>query len=142
MATKVQLNFSSVSFTPTNGSQINLTRITAFNYTMGGSLSAFMGDADVYPTVQAVTAIQPGLTITSADIGTMQALVPGTEGIVLATLLDAKFVSGGAINYTFSNANFETADESASNGAFASASVSFKFRSVDGVTNPVSFTRS
>jgi hypothetical protein len=140
---RVQLNFASVGFTPTGGSLTQITRVTAFNPGLGGSLTGFAGDGDIYMSLYAVTVINPKITIVSADMATlMNTWQPGTEGVLTGTIMDAKQATGGAVNFSVAYANFETADTSASHGSFASCTASWMCRSADGLTSPFTITRS
>jgi hypothetical protein len=141
-ATKAQLNWTSVSFTPTGGSATAITRVTAGTFGQGGQLVKFKGDTDLYPTVIAAPTTEPHASFTTADVGTMMGFAPGTTGALAATLNDAKGAVGGAVVFALANAVFENADTSGRHGQFASVIGTWQAFSSDGVTNPLSFTRS
>lgn len=119
-----------------------ITRVTSMNINPGGALSKFKADANIYPVVAAVVDVEPTVSVTSADVGTLYGFAIGSTGTITATLLDANQASGGAINFTCLNANFVTPDMSASHAQFASSSARWDLLSSDGVTSPISFTRS
>ena len=136
-ATKVQLNWTSVSFNSTN-----ITRVTAGMFGQGGQLLKFKGDTDLFPTVIAAPDTEPHASFTTADVGTMMGFVPGTGASLTATLNDAKGDSGGAVVFTLANAVFENADTSAQHAQWGTVTGTWQAYSSDGSTNPLSFTRS
>jgi hypothetical protein len=141
-ATKVQINWTGVSFTPTSGSTTSITRVTNASVGLGGALIKFKADTDIYPTVIANVNNDPHFSITTADVGTMMGFVPGTGGTLLATLNDAKLATDGAVDFTMINAVFENADTQAAHAQFGSVTGTWQAYSSDGQTGPLSFTRS
>jgi hypothetical protein len=135
-ATKAQINWASV----THGSTA-ITRITAGGFGQGGKLLRFKGDTDIYSTIIANVNNEPHAAFTTADVGTVMGIVPGTTNTLSATLNDARSATGGAVIFTMINAVFENADTSAQHGQFGTVTGTWQAFSSDGVTNPLSFTR-
>lgn len=135
-ATRAQINWASVSFGSTA-----ITRITTGGFGQGGKLIRFKGDTDMYSTVIANVTNEPSATFTTADVGTMMGIAPGTTNTLTATLADAKGATGGSVVFTMINSVFENADTSAHHAQFGSVTGTWQAFSSDGVTNPLSFTR-
>jgi hypothetical protein len=135
-ASKIQANWSTVS----HAAQA-ITKVTAVTFSQGGALQTFAGDTDRYDTVIVNLMNKPTASITSADIGTLMGIAPGTTGSLTATHKDAKLASGGDIIYVLANAVAENATANGPFGNFGSATLSFRSFSNDGSTNPLSFTR-
>lgn len=141
-ATKIQLNWGTVSFTPpTPAIAIQILKVSEVQVDPGGTLLTFAGDNDRYPTTIVCAMSNPKVTITSADIGTLQGISPGTTGTIAATHLDATGATGGDIVYAISNAVCENTPGSGSFGAWGQGTISFLCFSADGATSPISFTR-
>jgi hypothetical protein len=136
-ATKAQINWSSVSF-----NSMNITRVTNASIGQGGQLIKFKGDTDGYPTIIACVDQEPHALITTADVGTMMGFTPGTSATLDMTLNDAKNASGGAVNFVLINAVFQNADTQAAHAQYGSVTGTWQCFSSDGVTNPLSFSRS
>jgi hypothetical protein len=136
-ATKAQINWTSVSHGSTT-----LTRVVNMTFAQGGQLIQFKGDTDLYPTIIANPTSEPHASITTADVGTLMGISPGTTASLTATLNDAKLAIGGAVNFTLANAVFENAETSGAHAQFAQVNGTWKAFSSDGSTNPLSFTRS
>jgi hypothetical protein len=136
-ATKAQINWASVSFGSTS-----ITRITTGGFGQGGKLVRFKGDTDLYTTIIANVTNEPNATFTTADVGTVMGISPGTTNTLTATLNDAKSATGGAVVFTMINAVFENADTKAQHAEFGTVTGTWQAFSSDGVTNPLSFTRS
>lgn len=135
-ATKAQINWTAVSHGSTN-----LTRVTNAMFGQGGSLIKFKGDTDQYPTIIANVHNEPHASITTADVGTLMGIPPGTTATLNATLNDAKAATGGAVVFALANAVFENADTQAQHAQFATVTGTWQAFSSDGSTNPLSFTR-
>jgi hypothetical protein len=135
-ATKAQINWAAVMF----GSSA-ITRITAGGFGQGGTLLRFKGDTDLYSSIIANVNNEPSANFTTADVGTMMGISPGTTNTLTATLNDAKAASGGSVIFTMINAVFENADTSAQHAQFGTVSGTWQAFSSDGTTNPLSFTR-
>jgi hypothetical protein len=135
-ATKVQLNWTSVSFASTA-----ITRVTSVQFSQGGELIEFAGDNDRFPTVIANNMNRPKCSIASADVANLMNITPGTIGTINATQKDALASSGGDIIWTLANGVHETTDDTGQFSQFASGTATFRSFSSDGATNPLSFTR-
>jgi hypothetical protein len=135
-ATKLQLNFTGVSFASTA-----ITRVTSVSFDQGGTLINFSGDNDRYPTVIANPVSNPKCSITSGDVANLMNIATGASGTILANQLDALAATGGAIDWTLVNAVHETTTDQGQWGQFGTATATFNAYSSDGSTNPLSFTR-
>ncbi len=135
-ATRAQINWASVTFGSTA-----ITRITTGGFGQGGTLLRFKGDTDMYSTVIANVNNEPNASFTTADVGTMMGITPGTTNTLTATLNDAKGATGGAVVFTMINAVFENADTTAQHAQYGSVTGTWQAFSSDGLTNPLSFTR-
>ena len=135
-ATKAQMNWASVSFGSTA-----ITRVTSGSFTQGGKLLKFAGDTDVFTTIIANVNNQPSASFTTADVGTIMGIAPGSTNTLSATLNDAKGATGGAVVFTMINAVFENADTQAAHGQIGSVTGTWQAFSSDGTTSPLSFAR-
>jgi hypothetical protein len=135
-ATKAQINWASVTF----GSSA-ITRITTGGFGQGGKLLKFKGDTDMYSTIIANVTNEPNARFTTADVGTVMGITPGTANTLTATLNDAKGATGGSVVFTMINAVFENADTTAQHAQFGTVTGTWQAFSSDGETNPLSFTR-
>jgi len=136
MPTKAQINWTNVQFGSTA-----ITRVTTASFGQGGSLIKFKGDVDQYPTIIANVDNEPHASITTADVGTVMGMNPGTVGTLTASLNDAKGASGGGVDFAMTNSVFENADTQGQHAQFASVTATWQAYSSDGVTNPLSFSR-
>lgn len=135
-ATRAQLNWASVSFGSTS-----ITRVTNGSFSQGGKLLRFSGDTDVFTTIIANVNNEPSASFTTADVGTIMGIAPGTTNTLSATLNDAKGATGGAVVFTLINAVFENADAAAAHAQLGSVVGTWQAYSSDGVTSPLSFAR-
>ena len=135
-ATKAQINWTGVSHGSTN-----ITRVTSAMFGLGGSLLKFKGDTDMFPTIIANVDNEPHASVTTADVGTMMGIVPGTTATLNATLNDAKLATGGSVIFALANAVFENADTQGQHAQFATVTGTWQAYSSDGSTAPLSFTR-
>ena len=135
-ATKAQINWASVTFGSTA-----ITRVTTGGFGQGGKLLKFKGDTDLYTTIIANVTNEPNATFTTADVGTMMGILPGTTNTLTATLNDAKGATGGAVVFTMINAVFENADTKAAHAEFGTVTGTWQAFSSDGSTPPLSFVR-
>jgi hypothetical protein len=135
-ATKAQINWTTVTFGSTP-----ISRITSGGFSQGGKLIRFKGDTDIYSTIIANVNNEPSGTFTTADVGTMMSINPGTVNTLTATLSDAKAATGGAVVFVMINSVFENADTTAQHAAFGTVTGTWQAFSSDGTTNPLSFTR-
>ena len=141
-ASKLQANFTAVGFTPTGGSLTSITKVTGVQVGSGGELTPFAGDTDVYPTTLALFMSNPEVTVKGADIAGLQGLVNAGEGTLTWTHKDAKLATGGDIVYTLVLCTPEKFDGGGEHAQFGEGSLTFKARSTDGTTNPLTFSRS
>lgn len=136
-ATKVQANWSTVSH-----NSVSITKVTNATFNQGGTLAAFNADTDHYPTLIVNLMSKPTASVTTADAGTVMGIAPGTTGSLVATHKDSKLASLGDIVYTLANAVAENVQSSGAHAQFGTATITFQAYSSDGITNPLSFTRS
>jgi len=135
-ATKAQINWTAVEFGSTP-----ITRVTNGMFGQGGKLLKFAGDTDIFTTIIANVSNEPHASFTTADVGTVMGISPGTAGTLTGTLNDAKAATGGAVVFTMINSVFENADTTAAHAQFGSVVGTWQAYSSDGVTNPLSFAR-
>ena len=137
-ASKRQMNWSGVTFTPQGGSAVVLTGVTNVEYDSGGSLVSFSGDGDLYESLQVNDMNAPRFTITLADLGAVGSISNGTRGTFAATHNDARNKTGtGAITYTGVNAIVSTRTAGGQHRQVGSGTLAIAFESPDGQTNPV-----
>jgi hypothetical protein len=136
-ATGLQLNWENTEFAGNS-----YTHVTQVTFAQGGKLIPFMGDANKMPVVIALQSMTPTASITSSDVASLMAIQPGAGGTITTTQVDALNATGGAINWTLINAVHEDSQNSGSWGNFAVATATFQAYSSDGLTPPLSFTRS
>jgi hypothetical protein len=135
-ATKIQANWTAVSFASTP-----ISRVSQVSFTQGGSLAAYSADGDHFPTVVVNLMNKPRASVTSADAAALMSIAPGATGTFSATHKDARGEVGGDILYVLANAVAENAETSGAHGQFGSAKLNLMAFSTDGTTNPLSFTR-
>jgi hypothetical protein len=140
-ASKTQMNWEAVGFTPNGGTLVPITKVGDVNFDPGGSLKHHSGDADKYSTTVVVDMNRPKCTIQSADVATVQALATGTIGVLTATFKDAKGAVGGAVVYNLINAVVANTPGGGKHSDFGAATLTLEAFSSDGITNPLSFTR-
>jgi hypothetical protein len=140
-ASKIQMNWSAVGFTPSGGTLVPITKVQDVNFDPGGSLKPHSADGDKYPTTVVVDMNRPKCTVQTADVATAQALATGTIGTVTATFNDAKLAAGGAVVYSLINAVVANTPGGGKHGDYGAATITFESFSSDGITNPLSFTR-
>jgi hypothetical protein len=141
-ATKLQVNWSAVSFTPSGGSLQAITKVNDVQFDPGGQLLPYSGDTDRYPTTIINQMNNPRATVRSGDVANLQGFVPGTVGTFNATFKDAKLATGGDMLYVLSNAVIENAPGGGTHAQYGEATLSMLAYSSDGVTSPLAFTRS
>jgi hypothetical protein len=139
-ATKKQLNWSSVGFTPTAGSLIPFTGVQSVKITSGANFIRRSGDADRYPTTIVNDFNEPSMTISADDHIAMLTITPGSRGTVTATHKDAKLATGGNIVYSLANAVPGSPDLGGDHRQIGPASIQFWGESADGTTSPLSYT--
>lgn len=140
-ATKRQMNWSSVAFTPSGGSALTATGVTQCSVKAGANLMKFSGDGDRGPSLVVNDYNEPSVEVTTADQAWLMALVPGTVGALTLTHDDAKLAAQGAMVYTLSPCVVESPSGGGQHRQIGTGSVTFTGVFSDGVTNPLSFTR-
>jgi len=140
-ASKRQMNWSGVGFTPSGGIAQPAGGVTEVAIDTGGNLVKFSGDNDRGPTLVVNDFNEPTVMITSADAAWLLGLIPGSVGAVTATHKDAKLAALGDIVYTMSPAVVEGPSVRGQHRQVGSGTVKFIGVYADGVTNPISFTR-
>lgn len=139
---KRKMNTKSVTFTPLSGSPIVYTGTTTVAVEPNGSTVKFSGDDDQGPTTVVNDFRDYVVTITSADIGAVNASTPGLRGTLTWILKDAKTPAGGAgsgqMTYTVTPAIVRNDPHSAAHRGIAQGQVIFDSEWPDGVTPPLS----
>jgi hypothetical protein len=133
---RAQINWGPVSF-----NAVPITRVTTAGFGLGGTLLKMKADVDLFPTLIACADIEPHGSVTTADVGPMMALAPGSTGTLIGQLNDAKGVSLGGVVFTMTNAVFENADASGAHAAFGTVTGTWQGFSTDGVTPPLIISR-
>jgi hypothetical protein len=141
-ATKRQMNWAAVGFTPVAGTLTAATGVTNCTVTTGGSLVKFSGDGDRGPSTVVNDFNEPALTVEAADLAWLMGLAPGTTGAATATHKDAQKATGGDIVYTLTPCVVESPQSAGQHRQIGSGSVNFVGIFADGQTNPLSFSRS
>jgi len=139
-ATKRQLNWSNVTFTPASGTATTATGVTSVAIDSGGNLLKFSGDGDLYATLVVCDYNEPRADVGLADEAWALGIPTGTVGAFTATHKDAKGASGGGIVFALSPAVAEKPKASGQHRQIGVAGIGFVGASTDGVTNPLSFT--
>jgi len=138
-ATKRFMNWTGVTFTPTNGTATSISGVTSVSIDSGGSLARFAGDGDRFVTTMVNDFNEPTMTIHSADLAALRAHPVGTVGTLTATHNDAQNGAGtGAVTYTLANAVVAACHVQGAHRQFGQGTVTFGAFSSDGVTNPIS----
>jgi hypothetical protein len=136
-ATKRQMNWTGVGFTPSGGSLLAATGVQGVTLDMGGSLAKFSGDGDRYPTTVVNDFNDPTITVTTGDEIWLGTLTVGSRGVFVATHKDAKSAATGSITFTVTTAVIATISLGGQHRQFGSGSVTFNVESADGTTPPV-----
>lgn len=139
-ATKRQMNWAPVTFTPSGGTAMTATGVTNVSVTAGGSLVKFAGDGDHYNTTVVNDMNDPSIKITTADEAWAMGIAPGTRGTLVVTHKDAKLGTGGNITFTLSNAVAMDPTAGGQHKQIGSSDITFFAESTDGVTSPLSFS--
>lgn len=140
-ATKRQMNWTGVGFTPGSGSASTATGVTQVAVKSGANLLKFSGDGDRGPSTVVNDYNEPSMQVTTADQAWLMSLVPGTQGSATATHNDAKGATGGGIVYVLSPCVVESPDGGGQHRQIGSGMVNFVGVFPDGVTSPLAFTR-
>ena len=140
-ATKRYMNWSGVTFTPSNGTGTTITGVTSIAIESGSSIARFAGDGDHFVTTMVNDFNEPSVTVHAADLGALQANPVGTVGTFVATHNDARNgASTGAITYTIANAVVTSLHLRGSHRQFGQGTLLLEAFSSDGVTNPVAIS--
>lgn len=139
-ASKRQMNWTPVSFTPQGGTIITATGVTNVQLRGGGNLAKFSGDGDRGPSTVVNDYNDPGLTVTSADMAWMSGIGAGARGTLVATHKDARGAAGGNMTFTLTNAVSSFPDWGGAHRQFGSGTIVFDGEWVDGITSPLSIT--
>lgn len=134
-ATGLQINWTAVSY-----NSVTINRVTGVQINDSPQILPFAGDTDRYPTVLADVGGNVTITVTTGDPGVALGLVSGTAAAFTATHKDAKGQTGGDIVYAM-NAMVGNRTAGGQHAQYGQATIEFTGVSVDGVTNPLSFTR-
>ena len=137
MATRRNMNWEPVIFTPVSSGALTATGVTQASIDHGKSVQKFSGDGDHFTTTLVEDFREPTISVTSADLAWIDACAVAVRGTIAATLRDANGASLGNITYTLSNAIASSASDSASYRAFGSGQITFTGESVDGITSPL-----
>ena len=89
-STRRFMNWTGVTFTPTNGAPTSITGVTSIQIDSGGNLLKFSGDGDRFSTTVVNDFNDPSVTVHSADLAAVLAFPVGTVGTFIATHNDAK----------------------------------------------------
>ena len=141
-ATKRQMNWGSVGFTPTSGSLSTATGVTQVQVKSGANILKFSGDGDRGPSLVVNDFNEPSIEVTTADLAWLLGLTPGATGSFTATHKDALGATSGAIVYTLDPCVVESPDTGGQHRQIGSGTVTFNGYFSDGTTDPLSFTRS
>lgn len=137
-ASKRQMNWSNVSFTPTGGSVVNITGVMSVKYDDGSSMLKISGDSDRYNSLIVNDFNEPKITVETTDTSALLSLPSGTTGTFVATNNDAKNGSGsGAITYTFLSIVTGNSVQG-KHRAYGMGSLELEGYSIDAQTNPLS----
>jgi hypothetical protein len=135
------MNWTGVTFTPTNGAPTSITGVTSIQIDSGGNLLKFSGDGDRFSTTVVNDFNDPSVTVHSADLAAVLAFPVGTVGTFIATHNDAKNGAGtGAVTYVLTNAVISSNPIHGSHRQFGQGVLTLAAYSADGVTNPLSTT--
>jgi hypothetical protein len=140
---KRHMNWDGVGFTPLLGTLVPITGVQNVRITMRPEMQTHSGDGDIMPTVKVVSFRDPMVVVSHRDMSASHALEPGTRGTFSARHLDAvnAGVAGGG-SYTVGVAN-GIIGETPSGGnhrQYGDGEINIETWSVDGVTNPLTFT--
>jgi hypothetical protein len=143
-AAKRNVNWRTVTFTPTSGSATTFTGVSGISINTGGSTLKFSGDADRFVTTLVQDFQDISITITTADLAAANANPLGTTGAFSAVNKDAhqQTSTSGAGDITIGLANAMIVDNpySGQHRQFSQATVNLASYSTDGVTSPLTVT--
>lgn len=149
VATNRHINVVGLTITPftgdTAGTPVVHDGITQLSYDRGGQNESFSGDGDRFPTTIVGVFEEPTISVNGANVSKLHSLTNGTYCTVAWKIPDARngvAVGGGGFQFTTAAAAavFKTSQTSHQHKTFATGSMNWDLRSLDGSTNPVSFT--
>lgn len=139
-ATKLFMNWTGATFTPTTGSPVAITRITDAKFNKSVDLEQFKGDIALFVQAIASPTQHRSIDVTSGDVATLASLAQGAIGSLTIQLGDFnnKFVAtGGAISITLTTCVIGSNSADGAHGKAASAQINFTaFDATGGVTDP------
>ena len=136
-ATGLQFNWDAVAIGSTE-----IDRVKSFNINPGIQFADWAADNDRYITATVQNMSTPTGQIVTGNIGVALGTLGLSGQTVTGTHLDALAASGGNIVYTVVGAYVTNVSATGPYGQYGEATIDLKFLSVDGVTSPISFTRS
>lgn len=139
-ASKRQMNWTPVVWTPSGGSASTATGVTNVRVAGGANFVRFGGDGDIYDTLVVLATANPTITITTADEIWLMGIAVGGRGTVAATHKDARGATGGNLTLTLTGAVADAPDLGGQHRQIGSGSINFSAESADGVTNPLSYS--
>lgn len=139
-ASRHQLNWDAVTYTPAGGSAITFTGVQSVKITSGANFIRRSGDDDRYVTLVVNDFNEPSFTVSCDDHLALLSIPVGGRGALTATHLDARGATGGNIVYTLSNAVPGSPDLGGDHRQVGAGSVQFFCESTDGVTSPLAYT--
>lgn len=136
-ATKLQMGWVGVQHGTTP-----VTNVDNVQVTIDVTLLPYAGDNSRWPT--AVVSSMNGITlsVTSSDEAVLIGLAGGAVGTFTATHKDAKLAAGGDIVFTCINCVTGQVTAGGAHAAYGSSQLGMMAYSSDGVTSPLTFTRS
>lgn len=117
--------------------------VTSIDIDPQGETKKFDGDGDMFPTTVAHTFSDPQITIQFANLLMAHSLPPGMRGIFSSVHNDAKngaVANGGAYAVNLAHAMVNNMTTGGKHREFGEASTTLSAESVDGVTNPLTFS--
>jgi hypothetical protein len=136
-----QLNWTSVSFTPSGGTLIPITEVQDVKFDVAGEVREGRGDGDYYASAVNVVGAKPTAEITTQFITKINTITIGSKGGIAAKHNDYDNGSGsGSIAYVMSPCVVTANSRSGAHMQIGQGTISFQGYAVDGVTNPLSAT--
>jgi hypothetical protein len=119
--------------------------VTQLSYDRGGQNEKFSGDGDRFPTTVVGVFEDPTLVVSGANVAKLHGLTNGTYCTVAWKVPDSRngiAAGGGGLQFTTAAAAgvSRTSQTNHLHKTFAQGSMSWDLRSLDGSTNPVSWT--
>ena len=136
-ATKLQMGWVGVQHGTTP-----ITNVDNVQFSIDATQVPYSGDNSRWPTVVVNSTNSLSITLTVSDEAVLLGIGTGAVATFTATHKDAKLATGGDIVFTCINAVTGQVTAGGAHGALGSAQMTLMAFSADGVTNPLSFTRS